>query len=235
MLSTQGNVQFKALSPLQEKDKICMTLNYALIHNYWQKHDNSENYRGYNIGAILLSPKDEIACVGLNTVNQDSDTTRHAEMNVIQSFFKSHPQACGQLEGYTIYTSLEPCTMCTGAIFQSNVSRVVYGLNDNEYGGVVKRLVSKNNGKYWFYKTKHDTLKIQKANDNISKRIRQIFQITYTEAPSLVDWLETDYVRNLYAKAANILLNYKLKFPENKQILESALKILQSYGVYGKK
>ena len=75
-------------------------------------------------GAVIVKDNEVIA-KGYNTVRQDSDPSAHAEINVIRSLttkIKNH-----SLEGYTIYTTGEPCPMCATACVWTGVSEIVYG------------------------------------------------------------------------------------------------------------
>ena len=75
-------------------------------------------------GAVLVKDHHIIA-QGFNTVRSDHDVTAHAEVNVIREALAHLPAR--SLEGYTLYTTGEPCAMCTGAAIWARVSRIVYG------------------------------------------------------------------------------------------------------------
>lgn len=75
-------------------------------------------------GAVLVRDG-VIVARGFNTATRDRDPTAHAEVNVIRAAMTSITEA--SLEGSTLYSSSEPCPMCTGAIFWSGISRVVFG------------------------------------------------------------------------------------------------------------
>jgi len=75
-------------------------------------------------GAILVC-NGEILLTAENTIHTEHDVTRHAELNLIS-------QACRQFEAKTLakcwlYTSTEPCAMCSGAIHWANLAGVVFG------------------------------------------------------------------------------------------------------------
>lgn len=78
-------------------------------------------------GAILVGPENQILLEAENTVITEKDITGHAETNLIRLASRQYPPE--YLENCTLYTSTEPCPMCAGAIFWSNVRRVVYGLS----------------------------------------------------------------------------------------------------------
>jgi len=75
-------------------------------------------------GALLAKDGKNILEVE-NSETIDRDVTRHAELNLVsracQLFDADTLAAC------TLYTSTEPCPMCTGAIFWSGIPRIVYG------------------------------------------------------------------------------------------------------------
>ena len=80
-------------------------------------------------GAVLADPQGTILLRAENTVVTDCDCTGHAETNLMRAATKRFSP--DQLAGCTLYTSTEPCPMCSGAIFWGNVRRVVYGLGQD--------------------------------------------------------------------------------------------------------
>ncbi|MEH2119991.1 nucleoside deaminase [Nostoc sp.] len=75
-------------------------------------------------GAVIVKDK-EVMAVAHNTVRRDNDPSVHAEINVIRSLtakLKSPSK-----EGYSIYTTGEPCPMCATACVWSGLSEIVYG------------------------------------------------------------------------------------------------------------
>ena len=87
---------------------------------------NARTHGNHPFGAILVGPENQILLEAENTVVTDKDVTGHAETNLIR--LASAKYAAAYLENCTIYTSTEPCPMCAGAIFWSNIRRVVFGL-----------------------------------------------------------------------------------------------------------
>lgn len=59
-----------------------------------------------------------------NTVYTDSDVTRHAELNLVSEAYRQYGPDV--LVRATLYTSTEPCAMCSGAIYWSGIARVVF-------------------------------------------------------------------------------------------------------------
>ena len=56
-----------------------------------------------------------------------SDPTAHAELALISEYCRQHKLM--DLKGYTLYSSAEPCIMCSGAIHWAKISRVVFGVS----------------------------------------------------------------------------------------------------------
>ncbi|MEH2456032.1 nucleoside deaminase [Nostoc sp.] len=75
-------------------------------------------------GAVIVKDK-EIMAVAHNTVTRDNDPSAHAEINVIRSLTAKLQNP--SLEGYSIYTTGEPCPMCATACVWSGLSEIVYG------------------------------------------------------------------------------------------------------------
>tara|TARA_B100001750_G_scaffold231999_1_gene230693 strand:+ start:192 stop:641 length:450 start_codon:yes stop_codon:yes gene_type:complete len=83
------------------------------------------------IGAIIVH-KDKIISRGYNQSQKLNDSTAHAEMIAITS--AQNKIGSKYLNECELYVTLEPCMMCSGAIYLSKISRVVYALDDKEKG-----------------------------------------------------------------------------------------------------
>ncbi|WP_414545712.1 nucleoside deaminase [Nostoc sp. CCY0012] len=75
-------------------------------------------------GAVIVK-NNEVVAVAHNTVKQDCDPSAHAEINVIRSLTAKLKNP--SLEGYSIYTTGEPCPMCATACVWSGISEIIYG------------------------------------------------------------------------------------------------------------
>ena len=85
------------------------------------------------VGAVLVLAGHVIGR-GRNAPIKHCDPTAHAEILALR-------EACAsagnyRLEGATLYTTLEPCVMCAGALVAARVARVVFGARDLRFGGV---------------------------------------------------------------------------------------------------
>lgn len=78
-------------------------------------------------GALLVDEAGNILLEAENTVVTGRDCTGHAETNLMRMASQRYDPEF--LADCTLYTSTEPCPMCSGAIFWGNVRRVVYGLS----------------------------------------------------------------------------------------------------------
>ncbi|MEH2037951.1 nucleoside deaminase [Nostoc sp.] len=75
-------------------------------------------------GAVIVKDN-EVVAVAHNTVRRDKDPSAHAEINAIRSLTAKLKSL--SLEGYSIYTTGEPCPMCATACVWSGLSEIVYG------------------------------------------------------------------------------------------------------------
>ena len=84
------------------------------------------------IGAVVLGPDGDILGVGCNEREAHGDPTAHAEMVAIRA--AAAQLGSWRLAGCTLVVTLEPCTMCAGAIVLARVPRVVFGAWDEKAG-----------------------------------------------------------------------------------------------------
>lgn len=84
------------------------------------------------VGAIVADGDGAIIGRGYNRRETDRDATAHAEILAIQEACRK--KNSWRLTGCTLYVTLEPCPMCTGAILQSRLERVVFGADDEKAG-----------------------------------------------------------------------------------------------------
>ncbi|MGW2209591.1 tRNA adenosine(34) deaminase TadA [Streptomyces sp. NPDC001781] len=85
------------------------------------------------VGAVVLGPDGTtVLGAGHNEREATGDPTAHAEVLAL----RRAAAALGEwrLTGCTLVVTLEPCTMCAGALVQSRVERVVYGARDDKAG-----------------------------------------------------------------------------------------------------
>ncbi|MEH0157769.1 nucleoside deaminase [Limibacter armeniacum] len=83
------------------------------------------------VGAVVVC-KGKIIGKGYNQTIRLNDATAHAEMVAITS--ASEHLGSRYLSDCTLYVTLEPCVMCSGATFWSQLGRLVYGAKDDKRG-----------------------------------------------------------------------------------------------------
>ena len=86
------------------------------------------------IGACLIDNKGELLAVAGNRTISDSDPTAHAEILILR-------EAARKIGNYrlvdtVVYSTIEPCAMCAGALVNARVKRLVFGATDERFGAV---------------------------------------------------------------------------------------------------
>lgn len=88
------------------------------------------------VGAVVVRNGEELG-VGFNTSITGCDPTAHAEIAALRA--ASANCSNYRLSGATLYVTLEPCTMCAGALVHARVSRLVFGAREPKAGAVISR------------------------------------------------------------------------------------------------
>ena len=109
------------------------------IDEYWMNEAikaalEAEKLDEVPIGACVIDADNNLLAIGGNRTRTDCDPTAHAEILVIR-------EAARKIGNYrltetTIYTTIEPCSMCAGALIQARVKRLVFGSLDERFGAV---------------------------------------------------------------------------------------------------
>jgi len=86
------------------------------------------------VGAVLVDKTGERIAVGHNQPIAAHDPTAHAEIMVLRE--AAHRLQNYRLPDTTLYVTLEPCTMCVGALVQARVGRLVYGATEPKTGAI---------------------------------------------------------------------------------------------------
>jgi tRNA(adenine34) deaminase len=86
------------------------------------------------VGCVILAPDGTILGRGCNAREATGDPTAHAEVVALRAAAAEAGE--WRLEGCTLVVTLEPCTMCAGAIVLARVARLVYGAIDEKAGAV---------------------------------------------------------------------------------------------------
>lgn len=94
----------------------------------------------YPVGAVIVDEEFNIISKGRNRVHPSQDITAHAEIDAIRNAGATMFDAKIYNKKFTLYSTLEPCPMCTGAILFAKIQRVVWLLNDDRGFGGYKRI-----------------------------------------------------------------------------------------------
>ena len=111
---------------------------YSVVidHSYYMELALEEARRAYAkgevpIGAVLVVD-DKVIVKAHNTREENQQALNHAEMLVIKEGCEK--QGFWRLDNSYLYTTVEPCVMCSGAIVQARIENVIYGASDPKYG-----------------------------------------------------------------------------------------------------
>ncbi|MBN1314782.1 MAG: nucleoside deaminase [Anaerolineales bacterium] len=88
----------------------------------------AREHGNHPFGALLVDAQGQILLTAENTVVTEKDCTGHAETNLVRQATRTYDHDF--LATCSLYSSTEPCAMCAGAIFWSNIRRVVFGLSE---------------------------------------------------------------------------------------------------------
>ncbi|MFN0279016.1 MAG: tRNA adenosine(34) deaminase TadA [Pyrinomonadaceae bacterium] len=86
------------------------------------------------VGAIVVDAMGRILATASNRTITDNDPTAHAEILALRTAalrMKNY-----RLTGATVYTTIEPCAMCAGALVNARIAKLVFGAHDERFGAV---------------------------------------------------------------------------------------------------
>ena len=123
--------------------------------------ENSFSNEEVPVGAIVV--KDGVV-IGRGSNRKESlkDPTAHAEIIAITAAANSVGD--WRLDGSILYSTLEPCLMCAGAVIQARISKVVYGARDEKFGAFGSVTDVRDKGWNWKFKVRSGVLKEDSAN-----------------------------------------------------------------------
>ena len=103
---------------------------------YFMKQAFQEAQKAFEIGEVPVGAvvvcKDQVIARAHNLTEQLTDVTAHAEMQAITA--ASNFLGGKYLKDCVLYVTLEPCTMCGGALYWSQIDKVVFGTRDEKRG-----------------------------------------------------------------------------------------------------
>lgn len=213
-----------ALSAVQiERDEIYGLLAYAVVRKDWQT-DQTDPRRGHNIGSVLVDPDGKVVFWARNANSITKNGSQHGEVRLIRNYLQSYKGS--YLKDFTVYTSLEPCAMCSGMMTLTQVTRTVYGQTDPDYGRALERLQLDSHS--FTQPNGFEPYPRPVISDALDSDIRRRIDAAYTTyqrsgGKGLTTWLRSDEAKALYDDAFKQFKNYKVKHRENKTVLRGAL------------
>lgn len=87
------------------------------------------------VGAVIVNADGELLATASNRTITDNDPTAHAEILALRAAAAKIGNY--RLTGATVYSTIEPCAMCAGALVNARVARLVFGAADERFGAVV--------------------------------------------------------------------------------------------------
>ncbi|KTC93068.1 MULTISPECIES: tRNA adenosine(34) deaminase TadA [Legionella] len=108
-----------------------------MSHQFWMRQAfelalKAKEHGEVPVGAVLISQDEQILGCGWNQVLQTNDPCAHAELLAIRA-------AAAKLDNHrlintTLYVTLEPCSMCAGALIHARIERLVFATRDFKAG-----------------------------------------------------------------------------------------------------
>jgi tRNA(Arg) A34 adenosine deaminase TadA len=178
-----------------EVDHLFSLLAYAVVYKDWQSRSR-QPLRGHNIGAVLVDSRLRPVFWARNANIAGNSTSQHAEVRLIHNFLEC--SARPDIHGYTIYTTLEPCAMCTGMMSLTRVTRTVYGQEDPFFGNALERLAAdhtESGGDPPYPRL----FRIDRSPSPFAAQLDEAFGRSGDS--NIVRWLLSDEAREIYAAA----------------------------------
>ena len=110
-------------------------LDLALLRESIRLSEQSRKDGRHPFAALVADAQGQIiASAGNNSMPPEGDPTQHAEL--VAAALAAKRLTPEQLAGCTLYTSAEPCCMCSGAVYWTGIGRVVYALSEHALLGL---------------------------------------------------------------------------------------------------
>lgn len=210
------------ISPEQrERDEIYMLLAYAVVLKNWQTNE-TQPQRGHNIGSVLVDPDGKVVFWARNSNHITGNGTQHGEVRLIRN--RLAQTRSYNLKDHTVYTSLEPCAMCSGMMVLTNVARTVYGQTDPGFGKALERLALDSRKLPDGYGPYPRKVNSEASSSSFRKRL----DAGYAEyqaggGGSITKWLRSPAAKAIYEDALRSFKTYRVRFAANRSVLDRLL------------
>ena len=225
-----GNVKFLARQQANEhksdasseRDDIFSLLAYSVVLKDWQTHRRIG--RGYNIGSVLVNENHQVVYWARNTVNVTVNNTQHGEVRLMNCYLANNKRD-KNLKGFTLYTTLEPCAMCSGMMFLTSLPRTVYGQKDPGFGDAIERLELDSTALPNGFPPYPRSELVSEGSHLYHRYWLDFLYAQYVRIhkdPHITEFLTTPVVKQVFKDAHQTLLGYTVKYNENEKILVQA-------------
>ncbi len=214
------------------RDEIYSLLTYALVYANWQPSTvPRDKRRGYNIGAVLVDKDQKPVFCGLNCINATDNATQHGEVRAITAYLEKTRRF--NLDGFTIYTTLEPCIMCAGMMTMTDIDRVVYGQKDVDFSNGLERLAIDTRPYGGYAPFKRTTL-ADASPIAFRTQLDEAYRLFLATAPEkvLAKFLTGTEAENIFKNAHDTFLGFQVKHPENVVIYQAAKQFFEANKIY---
>jgi len=205
-----------------ERDEIYALLAYAVVLKGWQSEDTKPQ-RGFNIGSVMVDDKGEVVFWARNANKITQNGTQHGEVRLIRNYLDRVKTY--NLKDHIVYTTLEPCAMCSGMMVMTNIARTVYGQIDPDFGKALERLSLDTHNLPKGFKPYPRPVISEPSQLIIRQKLDDSYK-KYQDAggKGITNWLQSSEAKAIYEEALKMFLNYKVKYHENAAILGKAKK-----------
>jgi tRNA(adenine34) deaminase len=203
-----------------ERDEIYMLLAYAVVLKDWQT-DATEPRRGHNIGSVLVDPQGEVVFWARNCNYITGNGTQHGEVRLIRNRLAETKKY--YLKDHTVYTTLEPCAMCSGMMVLTKVMRTVYGQTDPGYGKALERLALDSRSLPDGYAPYPRAVVSEASASSFRKRLDDAYaRYEAGGGRSITGWLRSSAAKAIYQDAFDRFQRYQVRYPKNQIVLDRA-------------
>jgi len=199
-----------------ERDEIFTLLAYAVVRKDWQTKRGPSS-RGYNIGSVLVDSEDNIVCWARNSVGVTGNKTQHGEVRIMTNYLGNVPAT--SLPGYKLYTTLEPCAMCSGMMTLQSVALTVYGQTDPGFGDALERLELDSTSCGGYRPYPRAVISVPSTTNARKTLDEEYAKVT---RGGITKWLASQTAKGIYDDAYQDFISYDVKYRENGPILEAA-------------
>lgn len=201
-----------------EADEIRQLLAYAVAAAGWDAQPST----GHHIAAVLVAPNGMPVWWERNANFGQHSSIEHAEARLLRTYIDDRREMgrpVPRLEGYSVYSTLEPCAMCVGMMIMSEVDRVVYGQRDPQWGQAAERLSIDSRGVDRGLSPYPRTVISEPSRSPFRERLEDAYRSHDT---AITGWLDSAEAEEIFMEAVRALQRFEPKHAPNQALLDAA-------------